>query len=194
MQYCQYIKAFTKPAAIVSPSLDILLQEVRAMGYTFRNYLFNVKQPVSLITTISFPKLCIVNMRTASVDLTLDKLEKISLNQGEYSIFYQNTKEQLISLQPGISEMVRCDYDIDKIKKHAATYSFSEKWLHTIESGKSTLLYNTNMDAPLESFFEKIRLLKMSTEEEEQDFYYKVRGLLLFVAKQIDKRNLKYHI
>jgi hypothetical protein len=180
--YCKDIGSFSKPYVRLSPLVDILCNEYSSSGYTFRKYVFYVKERIELLTSISSPKVSITSLLLGnSINIRLNNDDNKVLNQGEYILFLQHTNEVKLSLYRGTYIMLRCDYSPDKISKYSKNIALYADWLKIDNSGISNFLNKEDVKEELWDIFKDLEQSNIITADDHNRFFEKLRYILMSV-------------
>ena len=177
-QYCNVLSSFAKPKFISSGKLDIVYQRRVIKGCILRNMVFYVREPVTLATSDSHALISINCMIRGNVAIQLNGLDRISLHQGEYNILQMNTDDHALILVPGVYELYRYDYMNRIVGKE------KPEWLDRLANNESAVFEHGVIGEELSSRQEELKHIVVSSPEQEDLFYRKMRKYLRVVLEE----------
>jgi hypothetical protein len=189
LHYMPFVNRFSYPRLLTSSYVDILYQQTSDNGYTLRYHYFNVHEPVTLTTTISSPKLCIAAVLAGEVAFKLNESESFSVGASEYVTMYLTTEEHYLSLLPGKHEILRIDFDLEKLAAHGVSYSVPQDWLDTMENSAAIVLSRGDIDDTMAQMISDIKQLPLTAYDETRFFFKKEWKILQHTLRQ---QNLQY--
>ncbi|SFD21178.1 hypothetical protein SAMN05518672_1011068 [Chitinophaga sp. CF118] len=179
LNYCRFISEFAKPQLLTSSFIDIMYHERYMKGCTLRNIVFYVKKPVTLLTSVSKTRGVIDCMLSGNIEFQLNGQERISFNEGEYSVYLMNTDMHTIYLQPGTYELQRCEYSMEIIKRLEEETSQTQHWLDKYESGTSAFFNKGLIWDELDALQKELKHTPVISPLREELFYLRLRELLV---------------
>lgn len=177
-QYCNMLSSFAKPKFISSAKLDIVYQRRVIKGCILRNMFFNVREAVTLSTSDRHQLISINCMLKGDIAIQLNGLDKIPLQQGEYNILQMNTEDHAIILLPGTYELQRYDYMNRIVEKE------KPEWLDGLENNESAIFEHGVIGEELLARQEELKRIVVSSPEQEDLFYRKMRKYLRVVLEE----------
>jgi hypothetical protein len=118
-------------------------------------------------------------MLKGRMEIQLNGFDRISLNEKEYNILLMSTAEHTTILLPGVYELQRYDY-----RRRIIGTDGKPEWLEKLNNNESAIFEHGEVKERLIKIQEELKRAPITTEEEEEWFYIKMRKYLLLVLDQ----------